>query len=136
MKRCGPTVGADFWHPDEITFATINSTQYAYMPGYMHYAIYQCFLKSSGRVKICNKMPVPQKTDDKWWPRQVEFAVINGTQYAYVLHKDISLIHRCTLSESGAITTCDNAGNYTSVDRLNQPRQLTVRRPISIKGKK
>lgn len=108
-----PSSGAPDWIPYSVAFAKTNSIQYAYVadngtgaPGH----VYRCSLNNDGSLVNSSCVPTPSNdsTLTNWYPYQIAFQTVNGTQYAYVVNSSgssIGNIYRCPLDSNGLFTT-------------------------------
>ena len=104
------------WKPTLFTFATVNGTQYAYVPDNTSPAgnVYKCSLNTIGNFMGATCASTPTIGAPAWVPTNVAFARVGGIQYAYVADGNGSgLIYKCSLNTDG--TFVDNSCTSTPV---------------------
>jgi hypothetical protein len=104
------------WEPFDITFATVDGQQYAYIADITNYSVDRCILDTTtGSFSSC---PAPINTTQFGQPYGVAFATTSrGIQYAYVADAGDptaptpfpSTVYRCTLSNGDIAYPCETA---------------------------
>lgn len=109
-----PSVGAPNWIPYAVALTTVHGTQYAYVadngtgtPGH----VYRCTLNTDGSFvnSGCVQTPANDSSLINWYPYEIAFHTLNGTNYAYVVNSSgssIGNIYRCSLDSTGLFTDC------------------------------
>jgi hypothetical protein len=98
-----PMNNSPFNTPENVAFATVEGTQYAYVADDSNNAIYQCTLNNNGSFNICTPTPTPAS----WVPFDIAFATAGSTQYAYVVsNNESTIVYRCTLFSGGLFDEC------------------------------
>ena len=87
---------------ENITFATVNGTQYAYVAD-NNGNMYQCTLNTDGSFNLCATTPATGAP--AWEPQQIAFQFYSGTQYAYVADNNGNM-YQCTLNTDGSFNLC------------------------------
>ena len=99
-----PSTKPTSWHPKGLSVTTVNGTQYAYVTDSASSGnIYQCTLNTNGSLNTCTA--TPSINPPAWSPNNVSFAIVEGTQYAYVSDSSNDKAYRCTLNNNGSFNT-------------------------------
>lgn len=109
-----PTLPDDTnWAPYAIAFATVNAVQYAYITDVNLSYIYQCSLDLTGNFTGC-VVAMPHNSPTINAPYAIDFAIVNGTQYAYIGDAGMGggstgQVFRCTIKNDGSLDICTQA---------------------------
>lgn len=98
-----PSSNVPSWQPSAITFATFSGVQYGYVATGATGTIYRCVLNVDGSLSDCN--PTIPSGPHYAGAQGISFAMVNGTQYAYV-SDDVDSVFYCTLNSDGTFNTC------------------------------
>jgi len=106
---------SDQWvSPSAITFATVDSTQYAYVVDNdaSRKSVYRCTLWSTSDALNGNFQQCNTAVNLAGIPHNIVFATISGTQYAYVTDPVGGHVNLCTLNpnDPGIFSTCTPTG--------------------------
>lgn len=108
-----PSAGAPNWIPYAVALTTVHGT-HAYVadngtdtPGH----VYRCTLNTDGSFvnSGCVQTPANDSSLTNWYPYEIAFHTVNGTNYAYVVNSSgssIGNIYRCSLDSAGLFTDC------------------------------
>lgn len=103
LSACQNTLASPpSWTPNGLTFATMDSTQYAYIAGSGD-GLFRCTLNSDGTFNACANTPTSGAPS--WNPRGISVATVNGVQYAYVANIAGSM-YVCSIASDGNLTAC------------------------------
>lgn len=94
-------VSSSNWAPGGLAFATIGSTQYAYVADNTG-NIYQCPLNNTGGLTNCT---ITNGGISGWVPYNVEFITANSPQSAYIADFKGN-VYQCPLNGTGGLTNC------------------------------
>ncbi len=113
FNSCNQTLSAGDVEASALAFTTIVSsgiaTQYAYISAISN-GVQQCTINNTdGSLIGCGSTPVAGAPD--WAPQAIAIATVGSTQYAYVADGKASVIYKCTISNSGALSACAQTPN-------------------------
>ena len=109
-----PAAGTPNWIPYAVAFTVVAGTKYAYVadngigaPGH----VYRCALNNDGSFvnSGCTQTPADDSSLTNWYPYNISFQNLNGSQYAYIANSSGSNIgntYRCSLDGNGSFTDC------------------------------
>ncbi|MFN7097298.1 MAG: hypothetical protein ACK4PR_07040, partial [Gammaproteobacteria bacterium] len=87
----------------QLTFATVNGTEYAYITDQGNAVVYQCTINNiDGAFNTCSALLAPPG----WSPYAIAFATVNNVQYAYVSDVSNGNIYQCSLNPDGSFSNC------------------------------
>lgn len=89
----------------ELTFATVNGQQYAYVAN-QGGLVYQCQINNDGTFSTCDATP---QMPPAWNPRAIAFATVNSVQFGYVTDVGGGIIYQCSLNTNGTFSGCSSA---------------------------
>jgi hypothetical protein len=103
-----PVVGVPGWQPFNVTFATINTTQYAYVASpdgpVSSKGVLKCSLNADGSFSSCARTPAVGAP--AWTPFGTTITTVNGIPYAYVTDNSSSHVYQCSLNADGSYNAC------------------------------
>ena len=108
FNSCNQTLSASVVDASALAFTTIVSsgiaTQYAYISA-RNNGVQQCTINNTdGSLIGCGS--TPSIGTPTWMPQSIAIATVGSTQYAYVADANASVIYKCTISNSGALSAC------------------------------
>lgn len=126
-----PASGAPGWIPYQITFETVNGTQYAYVADNGTTPtgnVYQCTLNNDGSFNICTTTPSSPPSSN-WVPADIAFTTLNGSPYAYVANYQGASeggMYVCPVNSDGSFGTCNSTPSSPPVSPF-QPVGIAFR---------
>lgn len=113
FNSCNQILSAGVAEASALAFTTIVSssieTQYAYISA-INNGVQQCTINNTdGSLIGCGSTPVIGAP--AWTPQAIAIATVGSTQYAYVADGNASVIYKCTISNSGALSACAQTPN-------------------------
>jgi hypothetical protein len=121
LSNCGPAISFPFPYSlfltlstADVAFATINNATYAYVTAPS--GVYTCAVSSSTGRLSCPTSASRAFTN----PQGIVTTMINGTQYAYVSHSNVTGVSRCVIQNNGSLSCLDSGASFVN------PHGLTI----------